>query len=466
LKTDAVVFWNTRPILNGHNLYRFGETNNITVLLVPAATPSVRRGYVVGLISVPLFMLAFFAAWLFLLAIFKAGGRRRFGFLSGKRIVLPSPPEAAVSAAAKDEDDIMGGTNDIDDDPDESPREIISRRNDEELARPFSLAEEEELKPPPSPLPHNALTSATNGCRTSSCASQPTRFEEGEGNDDEGPTKQSQQKLRDWRRLVRVRRVRLARIRIAVLFSGLMIVVMAILLLVYGVQNLSESVAASLSGIDAALALCDAALVLLGSYATFRNETVTVAEKAVVTTNATVCPQLQALLCGNAGSRCTDFLNQLVVALQENNVVLDSVLSVKADVTRIQGILAQARSTIVSFNWAFWIAAAAVTLLAVCTLILMSGVVAVWRKGSSSHFHDDHHHITSPSLEGREGKRWYLCTSRFRGWVVVPVFVFLLVVGWVFSMVFVVGSMASADFCYDSPDQNVLVRCMRRKLVP
>jgi hypothetical protein len=36
--------------------------------------------------------------------------------------------------------------------------------------------------------------------------------------------------------------------------------------------------------------------------------------------------------------------------------------------------------------------------------------------------------------------------------------VILLILGWIFSMVFVIGSAATGDFCYGSPDENVVVR--------
>jgi hypothetical protein len=38
----------------------------------------------------------------------------------------------------------------------------------------------------------------------------------------------------------------------------------------------------------------------------------------------------------------------------------------------------------------------------------------------------------------------------------VPLFMLLVSVSWIFSMVFVIGSMALADTCIESPDQNVL----------
>jgi hypothetical protein len=44
----------------------------------------------------------------------------------------------------------------------------------------------------------------------------------------------------------------------------------------------------------------------------------------------------------------------------------------------------------------------------------------------------------------------------FRTIVIVPSFIFLVLISWVFSMVFVIGSMALADTCVDSPDAIVL----------
>jgi hypothetical protein len=41
--------------------------------------------------------------------------------------------------------------------------------------------------------------------------------------------------------------------------------------------------------------------------------------------------------------------------------------------------------------------------------------------------------------------------------ILVPVFVLLVILAWVFSMVFVIGSIGLADMCIDSPDDRVLI---------
>jgi hypothetical protein len=484
LRTDAVVFWNTRPILRSHNLFRFGHSSNITAAIVPPTTlvPTnsstnsssleyttttslvERRDYLVGLLCIPIVMFLVFAAWLAILGVFRCRPRR-FGFLAGRRIVLPSKPVTTSRSSSSNAQPVTLDGDPAAACPASTEKRTLLRLQEEPngkdgdfnsstiIPEPVSagtatLPPESDAQPllAPNDSPETASTSLDapgTGTVASqrSVSSHPPDPEGVHESHEAGSVPESlaveRQQIEDWKELVQRRAMRMARIRIAVLVSGLTIVVMAVLMIVYGVQNLSASVTDSLNGIDSALGLCDAALALLDSYVGFRTETMSVTESAIDTTNYTVCPQVEQLLCG--GTPCTDVLAQVVDALSQNSVVFDSIQSVRNDVENIQGILTYVQSTIVSFNWAFWIAAGAVVLLAVCTLILMNSVILAWRHKQLS------------------GGCWYRWTSRFRGFVVVPIFCVLLVLGWVFSMVFVIGSMASADFCVNSPDANVLV---------
>ena len=242
-----------------------------------------------------------------------------------------------------------------------------------------------------------------------------------------------------WSKTVRDRYLRAARIRVTVLVAGFTIVVMAILLIVYGIQRLSGSVSDSVNGIDQALALCDSAVTILDSFLRVRNDTLAVASAAAIETNFTVCPPIEAAICG--GQPCSNILQQIVDYFTQNQGVYDSLANIQHDVVEIQSLLTSVDETITSFDYAFWVAAAAVGLLAVCALVLMNGVVLAWR-----------HRL--------RGTCWHRTTARFRGYLVVPIFVVLLVIGWIASMVFVIGSTATADFCFDSPNQNVLVRTL------
>ena len=42
-----------------------------------------------------------------------------------------------------------------------------------------------------------------------------------------------------------------------------------------------------------------------------------------------------------------------------------------------------------------------------------------------------------------------------RHWLLLPMFILFVVISWVFSMVFIIGSTAAADLCVDSPDDRV-----------
>jgi hypothetical protein len=74
----------------------------------------------------------------------------------------------------------------------------------------------------------------------------------------------------------------------------------------------------------------------------------------------------------------------------------------------------------------------------------LTGIVEAWRK--KTHY-----------------SCFQKCQTCFRGWFITPLYAFLLAVGCFFAMVFVVSSMSSSDFCYDSPDQYALLLLDRLK---
>jgi hypothetical protein len=116
--------------------------------------------------------------------------------------------------------------------------------------------------------------------------------------------------------------------------------------------------------------------------------------------------------------------------------VLAQLVQVRSDLVEASNIMNSVNQEVAKFNWAFWVAAGAVILMAVCTILILNGVIMAWQNKL-------------------RGTCWQRTTSCFRGWFIVPLFVFLLIVGWVFSMVFVMGYTATSDFCYNSPDENV-----------
>ena len=83
-----------------------------------------------------------------------------------------------------------------------------------------------------------------------------------------------------------------------------------------------------------------------------------------------------------------------------------------------------------TFNWAYQIARVFSILLAVLCLIIMHGVMF---------------------------SKWTKFFLYLRRGILIPLFVFLVFLCFVFSLVFVIGSQSIADLCYDSPDDNMLL---------
>jgi hypothetical protein len=54
-------------------------------------------------------------------------------------------------------------------------------------------------------------------------------------------------------------------------------------------------------------------------------------------------------------------------------------------------------------------------------------------------------------------------TKCFQNIILVPIFILLVVLSWVFSMVFVIGSIGLADMCVDSPDSRMISLLQKHK---
>jgi hypothetical protein len=113
-------------------------------------------------------------------------------------------------------------------------------------------------------------------------------------------------------------------------------------------------------------------------------------------------------------------------------LAFEEVMKFRGDLVKIQDTADEMDQRAESFNWAFWVAAAFALALAVLCFLMMITVVLAWKDYLF---------------------RGVRC---FRMTVIVPLFIFLVIVSWVFAVVFVIGSMAVADTCIDSPDERVL----------
>jgi TM2 domain-containing membrane protein YozV len=120
-------------------------------------------------------------------------------------------------------------------------------------------------------------------------------------------------------------------------------------------------------------------------------------------------------------------------------VIEEMVESMQQDLRTLQELLSQAeRYYPTTLNWSFWVSVGCNMALAlVCVLIFM----AVMRL-----------------YFGYPVQQWLKTTRSF---VLIPIFLFLIVMGWVFSTVFIAASIGMADVCIDSPDK-VMLAVLRR----
>lgn len=399
--TPAVSFANTRSIVAGHeDTPRMGHSHNITQAFT--GTSAQAKDYLIGLLSASIVMFAFFSLWLSVVLALKCAGYRRVGLWSGAGMGIPSqrqhlPSEIAPTTVYKGAEGVAG----VDASKATDPTDVAQ-------GHPAQQWNDDEVDPVAPAL---------------ECA------------DSDNATA--------WEKLVRRRERRIRNVRIALLLSGTAIVVGAILMLVYGVRGLNQSIGFGHSGLDQGESLANTGVSLIDAFLERQNATLTAAQAVQEASNVTLCPQVKTAICSDpAEFDCGMIFDALPSFLSMMDDIATQLTSTQGDLNETAALINSANAALSSFDWAFWVAAGAVILLIFCTLIILNGVILAWRKQL-------------------HGTKWQRVTSRLRAWFIVPLFVVLLIIGWIFSMVFVIGSAATADFCYDSPNGNVVVRLFR-----
>ena len=97
-----------------------------------------------------------------------------------------------------------------------------------------------------------------------------------------------------------------------------------------------------------------------------------------------------------------------------------------------KNVYAKAEDLKKNYNWAFICARVFAILLAVASIGLMISVVLSWTKKMS---------------------RPFLC---FRNYFILPLFIIMLILSWLFSMIFVIGTLGTADLCHTNPDSRMI----------
>jgi hypothetical protein len=368
---------------------RFGHTNNITAAITGSNEDV--KNYVIGLSAASIALFAFFVIWFLIVIAMKCMGFSVVGFFSGSNVRIPPPPSTSVNASngkIESDYDYDGGMNGQDlQDVNVDGEMNLSEDNNEDLA--------------------------------------------------------------NWKKEVHLRERRIRNIRIAVIASGVIIIVMSILMIVMGVTSLNDSVKDGRDGLAQGESLTNDAVTLIDSYLYRQNSTLEAARNVQQTSNDVICPSLREIICSDASSFDCDYILDLgsnSAVTSALNEIVTQLVEIRSDLVEVGAIIDNIDQQVTNFTWAFWVAAGAVILMAICTILILNGVILAWQKKL-------------------RGTCWQSTTSRFRGYCIVPLFVTLLLIGFVFSMVFVMGYTATSDFCYNSPDENVQVRQRRRELL-
>jgi hypothetical protein len=244
-----------------------------------------------------------------------------------------------------------------------------------------------------------------------------------------------------WRTKKNASKRRLNIIRIIVLFCGTSIIVSATLMVTKGISSLVDTLDGGRDSVKIVRDLMRQGLELVDS---FLVTTIEAKDETAVFLQAAngFCPNVRGRLCEDIlnGTGCN--FTGIPYALQVEKVVdyfggvkglvFEEVVKFRADLVTMTQYVDDMDGTAKTFNWAFWVAAGFAMALAVLCLLMMIGVILAWV---------------------RKLPRLFYC---FRMIVIVPSFMFLVLISWIFSMVFVIGSMALADTCIDSPDTMIL----------
>lgn len=443
--------------------------------------PAVRKDYVVGLVSVAIFIFVFFLLWLIVLAIFKCMGYKSVGFFSGHRVVIPREPVPPAPSNDMEEMELLEDQVETRAIPEPVPESAPPRPAEEGAMVVYNNERSMvEYKRPEDDVHAINMDTPSNESNTSGIR-QPTGdgIHVSEGGDpyendgllkntdrdlqdepdgihksalyekdgvrintryDKNKTQHEYEKeMREHNRVVAARKRRVSLIRIVVIICCIVIIVMAILMIVKGGLNLIRALNEGENGLENAINLTDDAITILDEFQAREGLVLSQALLAGQLANA-ICPSVRPQVCRNfteaQGCNYTDIptapqMMSYLVAVK--NAINEKFDSVNQDLENMKSELENTKTKIHSYRWAFWVAAALVIVLAIISLILMFGAIGAWERDKT----------------GSGG------SSFFSFCCLGELFVLLVFLVFIFSMVFVAGSLATGDACYNSPNSFV-----------
>lgn len=420
-------FQNSNMLVLGRNgVPRFGFSSGIEYTVKGNVDEA--ASYLTGIVVCSLCIFSFFLCWVITLILLRCLGPERVGIYSGVRLPLPRRPEHAETYVQELDLNDQGNNcqyliND---------ESIESATNGFEQERIDSIEE-----------PHLDEKSET--------ASNPVHQRDGElqseaACDTENSDSLFNQRLMEWETSVKQHKKQLRRIRITALVCGSVVVASVLTMIVAGIMNLSDASIAMTEGLEKARNIALNGVLLIDDFLSNQSIFIGTIQSYRATLNG-FCPQVAETVCESLSpiSNCnfTSFSEKIRVLLWDIYIDLSTyaffeLSSVQNDLVSFAGTMSSLQHGVNGFTWAFWTACLWSLLLMMFTIFLMYGIVLAWREDRQFGFF-----------------RWVV--TLMHHWLVVPLYILFVILTWVFSMIFVIGTAVTADFCFDSPDSKVLV---------
>jgi hypothetical protein len=403
--TDPVTFDVTAIIRRVHDsAIRWGNTADVAVLYSDDSTQAQRLEYVWGAVGTAIFIFGFVLVWFILILTCMFLGPKRVGIFSGRHLKVH--PVAITNSSTR------GNITTT------APQDTVEQVKKEE---------------------QGVVIEANNN----------TEKHDLKGENVNHPSEMNDDFKNVHQEMSLQYRIRLNRVRIAVLMSSFGIVVSVILFLTAGIQSLVNSSNNVISSLEMGQELSLEAVVLIDDFVN-RLNTTTVDISDLLSKVNNFCPKVTDAICKNiTNSQTCNFTgipvsNTFADAFENlidsgGAIVTNPLFDARSDLLDLNVELGQVASTISTFNWAFIVAGLFSAFLLILNLCISYGIIAAWRRERMS----------------QESKCIARLLNVVRHWLLVPIFVFLVVMSWIFSMIFVVGSVTSADLCYNSPDDAV-----------
>ena len=229
--------------------------------------------------------------------------------------------------------------------------------------------------------------------------------------------------------------------RVIVLFAGTSIIISAGLMVDKGVASLVDTLDGGKNALDQARDLTRKGIALIDKFIDTKEEAEIDTERLLTATN-TFCPAIRPTLCADIlnGRDCNFDGIPFASVIEDvvsyfggtNGLAFEEITNFRSDLELMVEVADEMDQKADTFNWAFWCASAFSLTLAILSFVMMIGVVLAWYRRTPTVF-------------------YYA-----RSFIMVPLFILMVLCSWIFSMVFVIGSMALADTCVDSPDGIIL----------